>query len=89
MTVAMALLAVLATVVVLVVLLGLLVALGWALAVDHHQEQAHRLRQQREALDAEWRALEQTARVRAVFLGARRAMHEESVRQAPRAADEP
>lgn len=48
----------------------------------HHELRYERLRvkQERQALDAEWRSLEQTQRVRAVFLDARRAMQAEAAR---------
>lgn len=72
---------VLGTVLALLVGVGLLIAAGWWLA--HEQLQAHwqRLRTARSVLDAEWRALEQTRRVRETFLLARRAMQAEADRQ--------
>lgn len=59
----------------LLVLGLMLIALGYWLAY-------HRLAEQRQALDAEWHALDNTRRVRAVFLHARLAMREEALRAA-------
>jgi hypothetical protein len=57
---------------------GSLVVLGFALAADRLHGDQVRLRAQRQALDAEWQTLEQTRRVRSVFLAARRAMQAEA-----------
>ena len=63
--------------IVIPILLLLLLAgiTGFVLAHGH-------LSSQRAALDAEWRALDNTCRVRAVFLHARLAMRDEALRAA-------
>lgn len=72
------------TVVVLISILILLAALcaiiGYQWALDRLDVQRHHLASQREALDAEWQALEQTRRLRELFLTARRAMQAEAQR---------
>jgi hypothetical protein len=52
--------------------------LGYQLAGEKVSYDRQRLRAQRQALDAEWQALEQTGRVRSIFLHARRAMQQEA-----------
>jgi hypothetical protein len=63
-------------VVLLIAAVLLLVLAGFAGYVLAHE----RLADARAALDAEWRALDNTRRVRAVFLHARRAMQAEAHR---------
>lgn len=66
----------------LLILGGLLVFLGWQLALQYLRDQRDVLLVQRQALDAEWRALENTRQVRGVFLDARRSMQRDAdVRQ--------
>lgn len=57
-----------------------LIRLGYQLAKDHLHGDGDRawITAQRQALDAEWRALDHTRRVRAVLLEARRAMQAEA-----------
>lgn len=57
-----------------------LVWVGYRLATDKLQGDRTAVEQQRAALDAEWQQLDQTRRVRSVFLAARRAMHAEAER---------
>lgn len=60
-----------------VLLVGLvvgLVYLGWVTAHN-------RLRHERQLLDAEWRALDDTRRIRAIFLTARRALQADASRR--------
>ncbi|WP_436495541.1 hypothetical protein [Actinokineospora sp. HUAS TT18] len=59
------------------VTVGLLVWLGYECAGVKLSYDRARVRVQRQALEAEWRSLEQTDRVRSVFLAARRAMQRE------------
>lgn len=59
---------------------GLLHA-GWWLAISGLRAERDGLHQQRQALDAEWTALDDTRRVREVFLVARRALQHEAQRQ--------
>lgn len=72
------------TVIAVTVLVGLLVGLGWQLAVENLRYVRSGLQNQRDLLDAEWRALDDTRRIREVFLVARRAMQREADRQPPR-----
>ena len=62
----------------LTTLVGLVVALGWWLAMEHLAAFRRSLHLQRNLLDAEWRALDQTRRVREVFLAARRNMQQQA-----------
>lgn len=59
----------------------LLVYLGWLLAISHLRQQRDVIDQQRKFLNSEWRALDNTRRVREVFLSARRTMQREAQRQ--------
>ena len=61
-----------------VVVVGLVLWLGCQLADEQLARDRTRLDAQRQALDMEWRALEQTGRVRSLFFETRRAMHEEA-----------
>lgn len=54
-----------------------LLGLGYWLARDDLADDRKRVAQQRRALDAEWRALENGRRVTDVFFAARRAMQDE------------
>jgi hypothetical protein len=63
-----------------IVVVGVLLWLGYWVAVEKFSYERARLDAQRRALDAEWRALEQTGRVRSIFLQARRAMQDEAGR---------
>lgn len=65
-----------------------LVWLGYWVAVAKLRSDRQRIKHERTALDAEWRALDRTRRVREIFLNARRAMHEEAQRQGPTTPDE-
>jgi hypothetical protein len=56
------------------------ICLGYALARKHQAQDRIRLEQDRASLATEWRALEGTRQVRAVFLAARRAMRAEADR---------
>lgn len=58
--------------------LGAVVYLGWWLAISGLRRERSQLQTERTALDAEWQALDNTRRVRAVFLAARRAMQREA-----------
>lgn len=69
---------ILAAVVAAITLVGLFVWLGWQLALEHFRHVQSGLQQQRDLLDAEWQALDNTRRVREVFLLARRAMQREA-----------
>lgn len=66
--------AVVSAVAVVGMLSGLLIYIGWQAAADSFRHDREQLQQQREALDAEWQALDNTRRVREVFWTARRAM---------------
>lgn len=68
---------------------ALLLWLGYQFAVGGLRDERTRVTAQRQALDAEWQALEQTRRVRAVFLEARQAMQAEAMAAwpSPDAAD--
>ena len=68
---------------VVIVTVGVLVWLGYWLAVEKLSHDRARLIRERTALDAEWDALDRTRRVREVFFDARRAMHEEAQRYWP------
>jgi hypothetical protein len=71
-------------VIVMVLLLaGGLLWLGYLLAEDTLRAERARLARQRDVLDAEWQALDNTRRVRAVFLDARRKMQDEAQRHTP------
>jgi Na+-transporting NADH:ubiquinone oxidoreductase subunit NqrC len=61
-----------------VLVAGVFVMLGYVLAEDKLAADRAELDQQRQVLDAEWTALENTQRVRSVFLAARRAMQREA-----------
>lgn len=61
--------------------------LGYQLAADKLHRERQQLKQEKAALQAEWRQLDQTRRVRAVFLTARRAMQQEAMRSACSPAD--
>lgn len=65
-------------------MLLLLLGLGYWLARDELAADRKAVEQQREALDAEWRALDSARRVGDVFFAARRAMQAE-VQRRPRA----
>ena len=71
-------LAVVGTLVLSGVLVCAVVALGWWLAMQQLHIERRRLRLQRDLLDAEWRALDQTRQVREVFLTARRTMQRQA-----------
>jgi Na+-transporting NADH:ubiquinone oxidoreductase subunit NqrC len=62
----------------IVLVAGVFVTLGYVLAEGKLAHDRAELDQQRQVLDAEWTALENTQRVRAVFLAARRAMQREA-----------
>lgn len=66
----------------LLVLVPMFIALGYCLAQGHLAAQRAELTAQRQALDTEWQAMDQTRRVRAVFLAAQRAMQDEAQRAA-------
>jgi hypothetical protein len=57
-----------------------LVWVGYQLAVDKLHDDRAAVEQQQAALAAEWQQLDQTRRVRSVFLTARRAMQAEAER---------
>jgi hypothetical protein len=59
-----------------------LVWVGYCLATGKLHEDREAVEQQRAALDAEWQQLDQTRRVRSVFLTTRRAMQTEAERAA-------
>ncbi len=59
-------------------LAALLIVLGWQMAVGHFRRDRDHLLLQRQALNAEWKTLENTRRVRGLFLDARRAMQREA-----------
>jgi hypothetical protein len=56
----------------------MLVWLDYQLARNRMQDEHTWITQQKAALDAEWRQLDQTRRVRSVFWAARQAMHAEA-----------
>lgn len=75
------------TVVVLLAVLAaamVLVRLGYVFAADRLAAGWDELDARREMLDAEWRALDDTRRIRTVFLKARQAMRTEEWRQGRR-----
>lgn len=74
-------LSVIAVVLLGTVLISGLLYLGWRLAIHDLRRQRQGLRAERDLLDAAWRALDDTRRVREVFLVARRAMQREATRQ--------
>ena len=55
-----------------------IVALGWWLAMQQLQAEQRQLRLQRELLNTEWQTLDQTRRLREIFLVARRAMQHQA-----------
>jgi hypothetical protein len=55
-----------------------LVWIGYHLALNNFRYDRECLAEQRQALEAEWQALENTRRVRSVFLRARRAMQDQA-----------
>jgi hypothetical protein len=59
---------------------GVLVWLGYIWARDDYRVERADLVTQRQVLEAEWRALDGTEQVRAVFLAASRAMQDEARR---------
>ncbi|MGH3874929.1 MAG: hypothetical protein ACRDSR_26075 [Pseudonocardiaceae bacterium] len=56
----------------------MLIWLGYQLARDRMRDEHAWIAHQKAALDAEWRQLDQTRRVRSVFWAARQAMHAEA-----------
>jgi predicted Holliday junction resolvase-like endonuclease len=66
------------TVAVAVVVALMLVWLGYQLARNRIRDTQAWITHQKAALDAEWRQLDQTRRVRSVFWAARQAMHAEA-----------
>jgi Tfp pilus assembly protein PilO len=54
--------------------------LGYQLAVDKLDDDRHQVEQQRDALKAEWQQLDNTRRLRAVFMSAHRQMHDAATR---------
>jgi cell division protein FtsL len=70
--------AIVVLVLIILVAAGALVRLGYVWAVRKFGTERVRLDSQRQALSAEWRALDDTRRIRAVFLAARHAMHDEA-----------
>ncbi|MDQ3763029.1 MAG: hypothetical protein M3460_15690 [Actinomycetota bacterium] len=66
------------TVAVATVVALMLVWLGYQLARDRTRDEHAWIAQQKAALDAEWRQLDQTRRIRSVFWAARQAMHAEA-----------
>jgi sulfite exporter TauE/SafE len=56
----------------------MLVWLGYQLARDRMRDTQAWITHQKAALDAEWRQLDQTRRIRSVFWAARQAMHAEA-----------
>lgn len=66
------------TVAVAAVVALMLVWLGYQLARDRMRDEHAWIAHQKAALDAEWRQLDQTRRVRSVFWAARQAMHAEA-----------
>jgi hypothetical protein len=66
------------TVAVAAVVALILVWLGYQLARDRTRDEHDWIAHQKAALDAEWRQLDQTRRVRSVFWAARQAMHAEA-----------
>lgn len=74
-----------------IVCLGL-VAIGFKLSENRLSTDRIQLERERRSLDAEWTALDNTRRIREVFLGARRMMQDENRAHAarpnsPRAGD--
>jgi cell division protein FtsL len=63
-----------------VFVLAVAVWFGYEWAADNLRDQRAKVAEQRAALDAEWKALNQTQKVRMVFFRARRAMQAESHR---------
>jgi len=68
------------TLVALFGLAGLFLLLGFGIADERLAGDRAKLDQQRQLLDAEWRTLDATQRIRGVFLAARRAMQHEADR---------
>lgn len=68
------------TVLLVVVVVVVLLRFGYLWAQDQLAAERTELAQRRASLDAEWRALENTRRVRTVFLDAHRAMRDEARR---------
>lgn len=64
----------------LVVAAGVFIWLGYQIAVDKLHHDREQVEQQQAALQAEWRQLDTTRRIRSVFLSARRAMQAEATR---------
>lgn len=62
----------------LAVLCGVLIVIGYVYAACRLLSDRDAAEQQRRQLDTEWRALDNTRRLRAVFLDARRQMAEEA-----------
>lgn len=71
------------TTAVVIVVAGVLLWLGYWVAVEKLSHDRARVVRERTALDAEWKALDRTRRVREVFFDARRAMQEEAQRYWP------
>lgn len=61
-----------------------LIALGYGLAQDKLSDDKAEVEQQRQALDVEWRALENSRRINDVFFRARQAMREAAQERPPR-----
>ena len=66
------------TVTVAAVVALMLVWLGYQLARERMRDTRDWIAHQKAALDAEWRQLDQTRRIRSVFWAARQAMHAEA-----------
>jgi hypothetical protein len=66
------------TVAVAAVVALMLVWVGYQLARDRTRDERAWIAHQKAALDAEWRQLDQTRRIRSVFWAARQAMHAEA-----------
>lgn len=66
------------TITVAAVVALMLVWLGYQLARDRMRDTCDWIAHQKAALDAQWRQLDQTRRVRSVFWAARQAMHAEA-----------
>lgn len=66
---------------------GGIVYFGWWLAIAQLRQERSELQAKRGQLDAEWRALDNTRRLREVFLGARRAMQRQAQAQYRRGED--
>lgn len=70
-------------IVVVLLLIAVSVLAGVLLTIASYADERRALQEQRQALDAEWRALDSARRLRAVFLHARRAMQDEAQRRSP------